>query len=641
MTSRANAGTSQAGQRAAAALRAGDAAGAEKICRRALRETPDAPQLLSILGAALIEQRRPDAAEEFLQRAVQLVPGAAAAHEGLGEALLLQNRLHDALASLEIARRIEPGRLSVLAKMGDACKRLGNTGRAVELYRDLVTRAPNSIDALALLADAAFRIGLLVEAETILLRAAALAPGRAETWSGLGLVQQQQDKLERATQSYREAVRLEPGHASFHAALGTVLMAAGQHDDAIVAFERALELETGNVEALVGLAHALSTVGLTGRAIATYRRCIEQHPDDGAAYWGLASLRTYRFTASEIEAMRQHLAGDHLAPESRTNLEFALATALEGLDDYDAAFEHFRLGNESMRRCLHYDTRVLEAIDHELMQVFSRPFLQRHAAVGNGDHAPIFIVGMPRSGSTLLEQILASHSLVEGTHELPELNRMVRSMGHGDGALQYPRVLLEAVPARFHELGSEYLERTRPWRTGAPRFTDKMLNNFRHVGLISLMLPNARIINARRHPLDSCMSSYKMLFSRGQKFSYDLRELGEYYLQYDRLMAHWRDVLPGFVLDVDYEELVADFESQVRRILDFCDLPWEPQCLEFHLNRRVVRTASSEQVRQPLNAGGVHRWRDYERHLGPLIDVLSPLLRSMPAAVRPRILLDA
>jgi len=201
--------------------------------------------------------------------------------------------------------------------------------------------------------------------------------------------------------------------------------------------------------------------------------------------------------------------------------------------------------------------------------------------------------------------------------------------------------LLEAVPARFYELGSEYLERTRAWRTGAPRFTDKMSNNFRHVGLISLILPNARIINARRHPLDSCMSSYKMLFSRGQKFSYDLRELGEYYLQYDRLMAHWRDVLPGFVLDVDYEELVADFESQVRRILDFCDLPWEPQCLEFHLNRRVVRTASSEQVRQPLNAGGVHRWRDYERHLGPLIDVLSPLLRSMPAAVRPRILLDA
>jgi tetratricopeptide (TPR) repeat protein len=641
MTARSTTAASQAWQRAVAALRAGDPAAAEKICRRALRETPEAPQLLGMLGAALVEQGRPDAAEEFLRRAVALAPGAAAAHEGLGEALLLQNRLQDALASLEIARRLEPGRLSVLVKMGDACKRLGNIERAVELYRDLVTRAPNSIDALALLADAAFRVGLLVEAETILLRAAALAPERAETWSGLGFVQQQQDKLERAAQSYREAVRLEPGRASFHASLGTVLMAAGHHDDAIAAFERALELEDGHAEALAGLAHALSTVGQTERAIATYRRCIERHPDDGGAYWGLASLRTYRFSADEIAAMRRQLAAGQLATESRTNLEFALATALDGLGDYDAAFEHFQQGNESMRRCLRYDTRVLEAIDRELMQVFSRPFLQQHAGTGNDDPAPIFIVGMPRSGSTLLEQILASHSLVEGTHELPELNRMVRSIGRGDGELKYPRALLDAGPARFRELGTEYLERTRPWRTGAARFTDKMSNNFRHVGLISLILPNARIINARRHPLDSCLSSYKMLFSRGQKFSYDLRELGEYYLQYDRLMNHWREVLPGFVLDVDYEELVADIENQVRRVLDFCALPWEPQCLTFHQNRRVVRTASSEQVRQPLNTAGLHRWRDYERHLGPLIDVLAPLLRRMPASAQPQTLLDA
>jgi tetratricopeptide (TPR) repeat protein len=627
--------SSRAWQRAVAALRAGDASTAEQLCRRALYQDKDNPQLLNLLGAALIQLRRPDAAEEHLRRVVQLAPATVAAHEGLAEALLQQGKAGEALKSLEIARRLEPGRSSVLVKLGGLYTALGNHDSALAMYRSLVDRSPSNVDALRLLADAACRVGLLRDAETVLVRAATLAPQRAEVWMELGRVQLQHDRFERAEHSLREALRHAPRAATAHAQLGSILVAAGQHETAIPAFEQALELDARNAEALKGLAHALSTLGQLDRAIAMYRKCIEHHPDDGAAYWGLASLKAYRFGPDEIEAMRRQLASGKLPPEAFTNLQFALATALEAEREYDAAFEHFRKGNASMRSGIQYDSSAMARIDAELIQVFDAAFLRQHGGAGNPDPAPIFIVGIPRSGSTLIEQILASHSLVEGTHELPELNRMVNAMGRDGSGKAYPALLLDAGAGRFRELGTEYLERTQRFRTDARHFTDKMSNNFRHVGLISLMLPNAKIINARRHPLDSCVSSYKMLFSRGQKFSYDLRELGEYYLQYQRLMDHWHAVLPGLVLDVDYEQLVGDVEGQVRRILDFCALPWEEECLAFHRTDRAVRTASSEQVRQPLYTTGVHRWRDYERHIGPLIDLLQPALTRLPVEVRP------
>jgi tetratricopeptide (TPR) repeat protein len=631
--------SSRAWQRAVTALKAGDAVTAEQLCRRALYQDKDNPQLLNLLGAALLQLKRADAAEECLKHAVQLAPGTVAAHEGLAEALLQQGKAGEALKSLEIARRLEPGRTSVLVKLGGLYSALGKHDGALAMYKSLVERSPSSVDALRLLADAAFRAGLLRDAEAVLTRAAALAPQRAEVWMELGRVQLVEDKFERAEQSVREAVRLAPRAAVAHAQLGSVLVAAGQHEAAIPSFEHALELDGRNAEALKGLAHASGAVGQTDRAIATYRRCIGHHPDDGAAYWGLASLKSARFSADEIDSMRHRLSSGRLPPEADTNMQFALATALDAERDYDAAFEHLRQGNASMRAGLQYDSNAMARIDAELIRVFDAVFLRRHAGLGNPDRAPIFIVGLPRSGSTLIEQILASHSLVEGTHELPELNRIVNAMSR-DAGKEYPGPLLDAAPERFHALGTEYLERTQRFRAGARHFTDKMSNNFRHIGLISLILPNARVIDARRHPLDSCMSSYKMLFSRGQKFTYDLRELGEYYLQYQRLMDHWHEVLPGFVLDVEYEQLVGDFEGQVRRLLDFCGLPWEDGCLEFHRNERAVRTASSEQVRQPLYTSGVHRWRDYERHLGALIELLQPVLMRLPADARPSALQD-
>ena len=270
------------------------------------------------------------------------------------------------------------------------------------------------------------------------------------------------------------------------------------------------------------------------------------------------------------------------------------------------------------------------------IDVFGETFLNANAGRGDPDPAPIFIVGLPRSGSTLIEQILASHSLVDGTHELRDLGMVVKA-DHRLGRFnpRYPKSLVDFDPERLRHLGAEYIRRTRRYRGDRPFFTDKNPNNFVHVGLLHLVLPNAKIIDARRHPLDSCLGSYKQLFAQGQPFSYDLVELGEYYLEYDRLMKHWHEVLPGNVLDVHYEQVVADLEGQVRRILDHCGLPWEDACLRFHETDRAVKSASSEQVRQPIYSTSVNAWRNYERHLGPLIEVLKPILAEMPDCERP------
>ena len=270
------------------------------------------------------------------------------------------------------------------------------------------------------------------------------------------------------------------------------------------------------------------------------------------------------------------------------------------------------------------------------IEVFTGEFLDAKSGHGDPDSAPIFIVGLPRSGSTLIEQILASHSMVDGTHELRDLGMVVKSDPRlGRFNPRYPKSLADLDPARLRHLGAEYIRRTRRYRGDRPFFTDKNPNNFSHVGLLHLILPNAKIIDARRHPLDSCLGSYKQLFAQGQPFSYDLVELGEYYLEYDRLMKHWHQVLPGNVLDVHYEQVVADVEGQVRRILDHCGLPWDDACLRFHETERAVKSASSEQVRQPIYSTSVNTWRHYERHLAPLIEVLKPVLIDLPASERP------
>ncbi len=655
--------------RAVTFMQSGDAETAEQICRQALREVHIDPNLLCLLGASLIKQQKVDLAEKPLSRAVKMFPDFAPAHEGLGEVFMLQGKLPAALEYLQRAGELEPDNASVQLKLGKVLAGLGRTDEAnnafeesfkrtphrqtlveglqrqrmgdlkgaEQQYRKVLRQDPDDVDALRLLAGLAMRAKQWSDAETLLKKALDLAPDFYQGWQDLGQALQEQDQMEAALEAYQRAARLKPTEAAPLTGAGTVAAMSGQHTDAIDYFQRALTKQQDNAGALAGLGHVLKTIGQQEEAVAAYRRCAELNPGHGEAYWSLANLETFRFEQQEVAAMNAQLAREDLPNEPRVNFLFALGKSHEDAGEYDSAFDYYRQGNELRRSAENYDPVNTIDTHDKLMDVFSAEFFAEREAWGNQSPAPIFIVGMPRSGSTLLEQILASHSLVEGTHELPELSRAAKSTRRfGMERRSYPKAVLDMTADDAAQVGEEYLQRSaRHRRDQAPYFTDKLPNNFAHIGLLQLILPNAKVIDARRHPLDSCMGTYKQLFARGQPFSYDLYELGEFYLEYRRLMEHWHSVLPGKVLDVQYEDVVGDLDSQVRRILDFCELPFEQACIDFHRTERAVKTASSEQVRQPIYASSLHSWRRFEAHLGPLIEVLEPLLMTLPKQARP------
>ena len=655
--------------RAVIFLRGGDAVLAERICRQALNAFPRDANLLCLLGASLIKQEKAKEAEHTLSRAVRLFSDFSRAHEGLAEALIMQGRLPEALESLERAESLEPGSASIrnkkakvligLGEDDDATKeieaaikltpyrddlvrglslqRMGNVREAEDIYRSVLMKDPGNVDALRLMAGIAMRARQWGDAEMLLERALEIAPDFYQGWMDLGIARQEQDKTDDALEAYQHVIRLEPKQPHGYVSVGTVQAMSGEHDEAMRHFEKALEVEPSSFGALSGMGHVLKTIGDQDNAIARYRECIRHNPDHGETWWGLANLKTFRFDDDEIATMEERAARETLIEEQRANFFFALGKAYEDKGEFDTAFDYYARGNANRREREIYDPVQTADLHDSFIDTFTAEFFANRGATGCQSDAPIFIVGLPRSGSTLIEQILASHPDVEGTHELPDLGRVARSSDAGrDDRKVYPNTVVELDDADLERLGNDYLSRTRRHReTDLPRFTDKLPNNFVHVGFLSLILPNATIINAKRHPLDSCLGSFRQLFARGQPFTYDQFELAEFYLEYQRLMDHWHKVLPGKVLDVQYESVVDDLESEVRRILGHCRLSWHDDCLEFHRNERAVKTASSEQVRQPIYASAKHRWRNYEAHLEPMIEVLEPLLRELPEDWRP------
>jgi len=395
-----------------------------------------------------------------------------------------------------------------------------------------------------------------------------------------------------------------------------------------------LEQHPRNPKVWMSYGHALKTAGHGDRAIDAYRHSLQDEPSFGEVWWSLANLKTFRFSADDLAVMRQQLARDDLGDEDRLHLEFAVGKALEDAAEYEPSFRHYARGNAIRRAQLHYSADDTSRRVRHIRAMYTRDFLAARAGAGSPARDPIFIVGLPRSGSTLIEQILSSHSQVEGTMELPEIisiTRMLREQGGPDSAMPYHEALAALDADALRELGEHYLAHTRILRkTAAPLFVDKMPNNFMHVGLIHLILPNAKIIDARRHPLACCFSGFKQHFARGQSFSYSLEDLGRYYRDYVTLMAHFDAALPGRIHRVLYERMVEDTEAEVRGLLDYCGLPFEESCLRFFENARPVRTASSEQVRKPIYRDGVDHWRHYAPWLVPLETALGQVAERYP-----------
>ncbi len=509
---------------------------------------------------------------------------------------------------------------------------------AERLLKDRLRQDPFDFTAVRMLAEVAARIGRVNDSENLLRRALQLAPSFTEAKYNLAKMLHDQGRSPEALVLLDEidadGTTAEPHRGLRAAVLGRV----GRYDEAIASYRNLLERKPGESKVWMSLAHLLKTVGDQAGSIDAYRRSIAIQPTLGEVWWSLANLKTVRFTEEDAAAMRAALASPDLSDDDQLHLHFALGKFHEDRTEAEESWTHYAAGN-SLRLAAnpHRADREAALVDRSI-KLMDRRFFERRKGQGDPSPDPIFIVGMPRAGSTLVEQILASHSLVEGTMELPDLHLIVRSLSNPEAkpADRYPASLAKLDANALRALGTDYLARTRIHRQeGKPYFIDKMPNNWQHVGLIRLILPNARIIDARRHPLDCGFSNFKQHFARGQNFAYALDDIGRYYRHYVRLMAHYDRVQPGTVHRVIHERLVDNPEDEVRALLAFCGLDYEEQCLRFHENKRAVRTASSEQVRQPLSRAAFDRWRMYEQWLGPLKRALGPALETWDDAARP------
>jgi tetratricopeptide (TPR) repeat protein len=485
-----------------------------------------------------------------------------------------------------------------------------------------------------MLAEVAARLGRYGDAEKLLARCLELSPSFAAARHNYAIVLHRQNRPVEALAEIDRLLALDPRNPGYRNLKAAILVRIGDYAQAIELYASALADYPNQAKVWMSYGHALKTAGRQDESVQAYRRSIGLTPALGEAYWSLANLKTWRFSDADLEAMRAQLARSDIATEDRFHFHFAIGKALEDARQYADAFLHYARGNELRRSTVHYDAAETTEHVQRSKAVLTRELLAARAGGGCAAHDPIFIVGLPRAGSTLVEQILSSHSQVEGTMELPDLVSIARVLGGRktrSETSKYPEILGELDDGQLRALGEQYLAQTRIQRkTDAPFFIDKLPNNWAHAGLIHLILPNARIVDARRHPLACCFSGFKQHFARGQNFTYSLEDIGRYYRDYVELMAHIDDVLPGRVHRVIYEQLVEDTGTQVRALLAYCGLPFDDACLRFYESERAVRTASSEQVRQPIYRDGLDQWRHFEAWLDPLKSALGPVLAAYP-----------
>jgi tetratricopeptide (TPR) repeat protein len=599
--------------------------------REVVGRAPDFALAQQELGLTLVQVGEGKEAIEFLRRSVKIDATLSRAWKALGDLLTVEG---DEVGSQEAYRQ----HLAVTAGHPDLvqaanCLFAGKLGKVETLCRAHLKKHPTDVSAIRMLADVGIRLSQFEDAQNLLERCLELVPDYHMARNNYAQVLFKRQQYDAALHELEVLIKVEPHNPGHHVLKASIFARIGRYDEAIEIYHWVLARYPAQARIHLSLGHALKTVGRQAEAIDAYRSSMALQPKLGEAYWSLANLKTFRFEDHEIEAMRVHVSDQSIAVEDYSQLGFALGKALEDREEFSESFSSYVKGNASRRRMTGWDADEHHQRCQNMIEFFNGEFFASIRNQGCPAPDPVFVVGLPRAGSTLLEQILASHSQVEGTMELPDIISIARRLNgkkrKSDRSL-YPGALAGFSAEQLAELGQEYLERTQILRTDTPFFIDKMPNNFVHIGLIHSILPNAKIIDARRHPMACCFSGFKQYFASGQNFTYGLSDIGRYYRDYVELMDHWDKVLPGRVLLVQYEDVVADTEKQVRRILDYCGLPFEAACLDFYKTRRAIRTASSEQVRQPIYNTGVDQWRNYLPHLAPLTSALGPVLERYP-----------
>ena len=500
---------------------------------------------------------------------------------------------------------------------------------AEQLCRQFLKEQPHHKEAMRLLAELGTRLQILDEAEFLLESCVDFYPEFDRARYDYVQVLNKRQKYDKSLSEARVLFSSSPKNLLYAATFATQQEAVGNFEEALFIYEDLLATQGDFPNMLTSRGHALKTCGRTDEAIASYQRAYRAQPDYGDAYWSLANLKTYRFNDDELALMTEQEAGEDISAGNRIHLCFALGKALEDRGEFERSFTYYSRGNDLKRLDSGYRSKAMEEELSKQKELFDRDFFLQRDGMGCDDASPIFVLGLPRAGSTLLEQILASHSQIDGTMELANVigtaNRLSGQRQY-KAALPYPEILKQLSEEQARQLGEQFIADTQHHRAGGLYFVDKMPNNFRHIPLIQLMLPRAKIIDARRHPMACCFSGFKQLFAEGQEFTYGLEEVGRYYRAYVDIMAHWDSVLPDRILRVQHEDVIEDLSGQVARILDYCELPFEQACVDFHQNERAVRTPSSEQVRQPIYKSGMEQWQHFSDFLAPLEQALGPAL---------------
>ena len=631
-----------------------------------LKAAPDYLPAKVLLASAKRRSGDPDAALEILDPLIKMQPEWALAHFERGLARAAAGRGDGAIASLRRTVQLMPQHPEAWRILGDHLLAVGDTEEGDEAYARHVqcssqdpalqqaaaamvkndvpsaerllkrhlAQKPTDVAAIRMLAEVAMRCGQTVEAEHLIQRCLELAPGFTAARYNYAVLLHRRNESPEALVQIEKCLDSDPNSPSFRNLAAVILSRIGDYERSSTIYARLLDEYPQNAKVWLSYGHVLKTEGRQDDCVAAYRESINLNPAFGEAYWSLANLKTFRFSEADLAAMADQLADPELGEENRWHLHFALGKAAEDANDYALSFENYAEGNALYRATNAYDADSNTDRVRRLKSDFNVEFFAAREGWGSDSRDPIFILGMPRSGSTLLEQILACHSRVEGTMELPivlNIAKSLREEAGDDDAAAYAPILAAKSEGDVRELGELLINQAALYRkTGRPFFIDKMPNNFLHTGLIHLILPNARIIDARRHPLGCCFSNFKQYYARGQNFSYSLEDVGRFYREYVDLMAHFDAVLPGRVHRVFYEDTVADTERVVRDLLDYCGLDFEEACLRFFESKRPVRTASSEQVRQPIYSSGVEQWRNYDSWLGPLKAELGPVLEAYP-----------